>query len=332
MSKRPTIIDVARAAGVSKSTVSLVLQNSPAVKEETRELVRKAIEETRYVYNRSAANLRGAGTGLIGLVINDLRNPYYTELAVTVQMAFTSHGYATVIANSDENMAIQQQVVSSMIEHGVSGLMIAPCYGDDSGIFEDLRLAGIPTLQVLRRVNPRCDLFPFYSMDYETGSYIAAQHLVARGARKIAFIGGIADRVISQERKSGYLRLMSELGREAIEIHGSAGRAFGYATAIDIARNRPDLDAAITFNDQVALGMLAGFAEIGVAVGTDFRIVGFDDIQEASQSYPKLSSVRCDVNKLGTATAGILLDWIENDVHPEESVRYPVELITRASS
>jgi LacI family transcriptional regulator len=330
--KRPTIIDVAKVAGVSKSTVSLVLQDSPAVKEETRKLVRKAIEETRYVYNRAAANLRGAGTGLIGLVINDLRNPYYTELATTVQMAFTSHGYATVIANSDENPMIQRQVVLSMIEHGVSGLMIAPCYGDDRNIFEDIRLAGIPTLQVLRQGDPRTDLFPFYSMDYETGSYLAAKHLVRQGARNIAFVGGVQDRGITLERKSGYLRLMDELGREAILLHGSAGRAFGYTTALDIARDRPGLDAAITFNDLVALGMLAGFAEAGVAVGKDFRLVGFDDIEEAAQSYPKLSSVRCDVNKLGTKTAKILLDWIESDVMPEKSVRFPVEMITRASS
>jgi LacI family transcriptional regulator len=161
---------------------------------------------------------------------------------------------------------------------------------------------------------------------------LAAEHLVGRGARNIAFVGGIEDRVITQERKSGYLRLMTELGSEATVMHGSAGRAFGYATALDIARNRRNLDAAITFNDLVALGMLAGFAEAGVAVGTSFRIVGFDDIEEAAQSYPKLSSVRCDVNKFGSETAKILLDWIESDIMPERSVRFPVQLIVRASS
>lgn len=332
MDKRPTIIDVAKAAGVSKSTVSLVLQGSPAVKAETRQLVQNAIEETRYVYNRAAANLRGAGTGLIGLIINDLRNPYYTELAATVQMAFSSHGYATVIANSDEDPVIQVQVVSSMIEHGVSGLMIAPCYGGDARIFEDIQLAGIPTLQVLRQADPRTGLFPFFSMDYETGGYLAAEHLVERKARNIAFVGGVESRTITQERKSGYLRKMAELGRETRVFHGAADRAFGYGAALEIARNHPLLDAAITFNDLVALGMLAGFAEAGVAVGKDFKIVGFDDIEEAAQSYPKLSSVRCDVNTFGSETAKILLNWIKDGVSPEESVRFPVELVTRASS
>ena len=125
MSKRPTIVDVAMVAGVSKSTVSLVLQDSPSVKAETRNKVHDAIKQTRYVYNRAAANLRGAGAGLIGLIINDLRNPYYTEFAATVQMEFSSQGYATVIANSNEDPVIQEQIVTSMIEHGVSGLMVA---------------------------------------------------------------------------------------------------------------------------------------------------------------------------------------------------------------
>ncbi len=332
MNKRPTIIDVAKEAGVSKSTVSLVLQKSPLVKKETRAQVLSAIEDTKYVYNRAAANLRGGGTGLIGLVINDLRNPYYTELAATTQMAFSKRGYATVIANSNEDPVSQAQVVGSMLEHGVAALMIAPCYGGDSRLFDDILRAGIPTLQVLRKVDPRTDLFPFFSMDYEAGSYLAAQHLVDRGAKNIAFVGGVKSREITQERKEGYLLKMAEMDRGTSIFHGAVDRAFGYAKALDIARNFPELDAAITFNDLIALGMLAGFAEAGIVVGKDFRLVGFDDIKEAAQSYPKLSSIRCNVNKFGTETAEILLNWLEDDVHPQSFRRFPVEMVARASS
>ncbi|MCB1347311.1 MAG: LacI family DNA-binding transcriptional regulator, partial [Maritimibacter sp.] len=103
MDKRPTIIDVARRAGVSKSTVSLVLQNSPQVRDETRAQVREAMAEIGYVYNRAAANLRSAGAGLIGLVINDLRNPFFTEFATSLQMSLSARGYAAVVANTDED-------------------------------------------------------------------------------------------------------------------------------------------------------------------------------------------------------------------------------------
>ncbi|MBO6932811.1 MAG: LacI family DNA-binding transcriptional regulator, partial [Roseibium sp.] len=98
MKKRPTILDVARQAGVSKSTVSLVLQNSSLVKPSTRTDVEKAMAELGYVYNRSAAGLRGAQSGLIGLIINDLRNPFFTEFAASAQMTFARAGYSTVVA------------------------------------------------------------------------------------------------------------------------------------------------------------------------------------------------------------------------------------------
>jgi len=332
MRNRPTIIDVARKAGVSKSTVSLVLQNSPAVKKETRAQVLAAIEATNYVYNRAAANLRGSGAGLIGLVINDLRNPYYTELAATTQMAFSARGYATVIANSNEDPEIQDQVVASMLEHGVDALMIAPCYSDTSETFDNIQRAGIPTLQVLRKNDPRTDIFPFYSMDYLDGSLLATEHLISQGAQNIAFVGGVETREITQERKTGYLNKMHATRRTIRAFHGGADRAFGYQTALDIARNHPDLDGAVTFNDLIALGMMAGFAETGIVVGREFLLVGFDDIQEASQSYPKLSSVRCNVTEFGAKTAEILLNWLENDIRPEGTVRFPVDLIQRASS
>ncbi len=169
-------------------------------------------------------------------------------------------------------------------------------------------------------------------MDYERGSFLAAEHLVDRGAKNIAFVGGVKRHDITRERKKGYLRKMRESGRSSVVFHGAVDRAFGYAKALDIARNYPDLDAAITFNDLIALGMLAGFAEAGVVIGRDFRLVGFDDIKEAAQSYPKLSSVRCDVNKFGSDTAEILLNWLKDDVHPESHVRFPVDLVARASS
>ena len=124
--KRPTIKDVAAHAKVSKSTVSLVLQNSDQVKTETREAVNASMLALGYVRNRAAATLRGSGTGLIGLVINDLRNPFFTEFAASVQMALADRGFATVIANCDEDPAIQTRTIRSMMEHDVAGFMISP--------------------------------------------------------------------------------------------------------------------------------------------------------------------------------------------------------------
>lgn len=328
--KRPTIIDVARHAGVSKSTVSLVLQNSPLVKKATRERVEQSMQALNYVYNRTAANLRGAEAELIGLVINDLRNPFFAEFAASAQMTFAEHGFATVIANTDEDVAIQAQVIASMVEHGVSALIISPAYGDDGAAFQRIERAGLPVLQVLRMVSPDTARFPFASLDYEAGSREAARHLVVSGARKIAFVGGLPDRAVTHERMTGYREALAD--REPITLLGRPTRAFGRDAALKLARDRQGIDAVLCFNDLVALGMLAGFAEAGVAVGRDIALVGFDDIEECALSFPKLSSVHCDIGAFGRNAAATMLNWLETGERPPERHLSPVKLMVRETS
>jgi LacI family transcriptional regulator len=332
MNRRPTIIDVARVAGVSKSTVSLVLQASPLVKEETRVQVKQAMLDIGYVYNRNAANMRSSNAGLIGLVINDLRNPFFTEFATSVQMALSERGYATVLANTDEDPAVQAQVVAAMIEHGVSALVISPAYGDEEATFGPLIRAGIPAMQVLRKVDSRTGTFPFAAPDYPAGSYLAAKHLLAQGARSIAFIGGVSGRAVARERMSGYLAALTEVGMEPVVIPGRASREFGRAAAGILAQDHRQVDAAICFNDLVALGVLSGFAERGRPVGASFRLVGFDDIEECAQAFPALSSVRCNIAGFGKTIAATILGWLEEGQAPLAETLTDVELVVRASS
>lgn len=330
--RRPTIIDVAKQAGISKSTVSLVLQNSPAVREETRVLVRQAMADIGYVYNRAAANMRMSNAGLIGLVINDLRNPFFTEFATSLQMALAERGYSTVIANTDENPVLQDQVVGSMIEHGVSALIICPAYGDTAPTFDAIARGGIPTMQMLRRVDERLDLFPLIAPDYLTGSRDATRHLIAAGARRIAFIGGLEGRAVTEERKAGYLQVLAEIGMEPIILTGKPSRDFGRAAAHQLFADKLGVDAAVCFNDLVALGMLSGCHEVGWRVGTDFFIMGFDDIEEVAQAYPSLSSVRCDIAGIGVQAARTVLEWLEKSNAPPPETRTAVSLSIRQSS
>lgn len=332
VNRRPTIIDVARAAGVSKSTVSLVLQNSTTVKDETRNLVRKTMADIGYVYNRAAANMRMSNAGLIGLVINDLRNPFFTEFATSLQMTLAEKGYSTVIANTDESSTLQEQVVSSMIEHGVSAFVICPAYGDTVATFDAIARAGIPAMQMLRKVDNRLDLFPFTAPDYISGSQEATRHLVEQGSSGIAFIGGLDGRAVTEERKAGYLAELNQIGMEPIVITGRSSREFGRDAAKRLTEFHPKVDAAVCFNDLVALGMLAGFYELGRTVGKDFQIVGFDDIQDVSQTFPALSSVRCDIAAIGASAANDIIQWLESGEHPARETRTPVTLSIRQSS
>lgn len=324
MARRPTIVEVAAQAGVSKATVSLVLRGSPLVRVETAMLVRRAMADLGYVYNRAAAGLRRSGGGLIGLVINDLRNPFFTEFATSLQMALAARGHATVIANAAEDAALQDRLIRSMIEHGVAGLVISPVYGEVTASFDQIRRAGLPALQVLRRADPRGDLFPFASFDYAEGGRLATRHLREAGARRIAFCGGVAARPITAERMSGYL---AEVETPRV-LTGPTTRAQGMAAAAQLQQ----ADAVLCFNDVVALGLMAGFARLGRMPGRDVRVVGFDDIEEAAQAWPPLSSVRCDIARFGAETAGTLLDWLGGGRQPPPERRAEVALVTRASS
>jgi LacI family transcriptional regulator len=330
--RRPTIIDVAQKAGVSKSTVSLVLQNSPAVREETRAQVRQAMADIGYVYNRAAANMRMSNAGLIGLVINDLRNPFFTEFATSLQMALSERGYAVVIANTDEDPRVQAQTVGTMVEHGVSAFIISPAYGDASATFDAILRASLPAMQVLRKVDPRTNLLPFSGPDYLAGSRMATRHLLDQGAKRVAFVGGLEGRAVTQERMSGYLEVLRAEGIAPLVLSGKSSRAFGREMAHVLTREKPDCDAALCFNDLVALGMLTGCNELGRNVGADFKIVGFDDIEDAAQAYPALTTVRCDVAGFGRRTAATILDWLENGKIPLPESRSPVELVIRQSS
>ncbi len=332
MARRPTIIDVARQAGVSKSTVSLVLQNSPAVKAETRAQVRAAMAQLGYVYNRAAANMRMSNAGLVGLVINDLRNPFFTEFATSLQMELAERGYASVIANTDEDPLTQDNVVRTIIEHGVSALIICPAYGQTQATFAALRRAGIPTLQMLRRSDATDDPVPLIAPDYLSGSRAATQHLVRTGARRIAFAGGLEGRAVTQERQAGYLQVLAEHGLAPLVLTGKATRAFGRAAAAELLARPDPVDAVLCFNDLVALGILSTCHELGCAVGQQFQVIGFDDIEEATQIFPTLSTVRCDIAGIGRLAAGTVIDWIENGVQPALETRTPVELILRQST
>src|SRR5262245_1823085 len=121
-----TINDVAHAAGVSKSTVSLVLQNSALIKQETAERVRNAAEKLGYVYNRQAADLRRKSSNIIGVVINDLGNPFFAELLVGMERKLADAGYICLMAHTEERLDIQERVLASMREHHAAGLILCP--------------------------------------------------------------------------------------------------------------------------------------------------------------------------------------------------------------
>ncbi|WAJ26141.1 LacI family DNA-binding transcriptional regulator [Antarcticirhabdus aurantiaca] len=331
---RVTVIDIAQAAGVSKSTVSLVLQGSPLVKGTTRAKVVEAMNELGYVYNRGAANLRqtGSKSGIVGVVVNDLTNGFFAELAVGVDIVVQSAGFVQFLSNTGESIDRQREVVASMREHGISGLLVSPARGTDPSDFAPLVEAGIPVVVVVRSL-PGGKLSSVVA-DNPSGVAGAVRHLVSLGHRRIAFLGGFQDTAVFHERLSGYRSAVTAAGfgfDEALVVPSAPSRAGGadaVARALAV-EERPT--AAVCFNDAVAFGACDGLRSHRLEPGRDFAVVGFDDVIEARTAVPALTTVSVDPQAMGRRAGQLLLKQIAAGGVSSEAVMTSVRLVVRES-
>jgi LacI family transcriptional regulator len=333
MSKeRTTVVDVAEAAGVSKSTVSLVLQGSPLVNESTRAKVQAAIRDLGYVYNRGAANLRQARSKIVGIVVNDLTNGFFAELAVGVDTVVQSAGFVQFLSNTGESPDRQREVIASMLEHGISGLIISPARGTTAADLKQVIATGIPVVVVVRSVTGAKTSSVF--SDNRHGAVEAVDHLVALGHRRIAFLGGFHDTGVFAERCAGYREALAKAGLDFdydLIISSAPSRAGGVA-AVERALMMPaPPTAALCMNDAVAFGVCDGLRARRVEPGSDFAVVGFDDVIEARTGVPALTTVSVDPQGMGRKAAQLLLKQINSGEIDAEAIVSPVRLVVRES-
>jgi len=328
---RATIVDVARRAGVSKSTVSLVLGGSSLVAESTRERVTSAMTELGYIYHRGAATLRGLKSGVLGMVINDLTNPFYVELAIGIEQACQGGAFVPFLANSAEDPIRQQEVIKSMREHGAAGLVLAPAIGTSLSDVKPL-LAGLPVVQVMRRL-PGLKA-SFVAPENREGARKATAHLVEHGHKRIAFIGGTSSLFVREERLIGYRLALEEAGiapDQSLVIETMNNYSGGGAAVPQLLNLHQPATAALCFNDVVAIGLIRALTQAGVAVGRDFAVIGFDDIEEAKHTIPALTSIAVNARSLGSRAAQLLMRQIAIGDFEPETVVCPTSLIIRAS-
>jgi LacI family transcriptional regulator len=328
-----TIIDVAREAGVSKSTVSLVLQDSPLIRHETATRVREAAERLGYVYNRRAAELRSKSSNIIGIVINDLANPFFTELLVGMERRLVEAGYVCLIAHTDERLDIQDKVLASMREHHAAGLILCPVFDTPESVHETVRGWRIPLLVVIRPLGK--GTYDFAGSDNKTGFRLATEHLISNGHQRIAFLGRVAAGPVYRQRRAGYERAMKShqlpIDSEWI-INIPPTRAGGREGIRQVLALPNHPTGAVCYNDVVAFGALNGLGEHGLIAGRDFSIVGFDGVAATEHSNPPLSTIDVEPGRLGEVAADILLRRIRDPEGPPVRHLAVPRLIVRQSS
>jgi LacI family transcriptional regulator len=307
-----TIVDVAHAAGVSRAAVSLVLRDKPGVGFEARQRVTQAMHDLGYVYNRGAANLRQARSSVVGMIINDLTNPFFAELAIGIERTLSIAGYIPFIANTAESIVSQAAHIRSMREHGAVGIILSPAFGTDADELSQLA-SDFPVVLAVRRIAGAP--LAYAVSENELGARRATQHLISLGHRRIAFVGGRSPAVVRDERLAGYRAGLAahNIAPDPTLVIESMPTRIGGLDAMNaaLAMGAPP-SAVLCFNDIVAIGAMIAVSRRGLTVGKDVGIVGFDDIAEATLVVPPLTTIAVNGQTLGEHAARLLLDQVRD--------------------
>jgi LacI family transcriptional regulator len=338
-----SIRDVAAHAGVAVGTVSNVLNRPDIVAASTRERVHAAIKALGFVRNESARQLRAGRSRMIGLIVLDVANPFFTDVARGVEDEVTKSGLAVILCNSDDQVSRENSYLDLLEEHRVQGILITPVDQDGAHLAE-IQARGTPVILVdsRGRAGGQCSV----AVDDVYGGDVAVSHLLEGGHERIAYLGGPLNLRQVADRRDGALRALARAGAseadlviiETPALNVAAGRAAGAAIADADPADRPT--AVFCANDLIALGLLQAMTQRAIKVPHDIAIVGYDDIDFAAAAAVPLSSVRQPRHQIGSAAAQLLLEEAtakERHEHrevlfrPELEVRRSSQALTRAS-
>ncbi len=300
------IRDVAKLAGVSTGTVSRVLNDHPSVTDELRTRVRSIIEQLGYMPDPSARSMRSKVSRLIGIIIPDLTNPFFSELVQSAEQAAAKHGYNIIVMTSFDRAAKEADRIGQLTSRKVDGIILVP-----SNDFHTLKVPkGLPIVIVDR-------LLAGYSgiaADHRSGVRLGVEHLVKLGHHRIGFISGPKSSVPANDRLQGYLDAMKSANngsQSAAQLIAEA--AFDYESGRSagnylLARARHERPTAVfASSDQQAIGCMRAAHDLGIPVPAALSIVGFDGIPLASMTTPRLTTVKQPIQQIAAAAVAVLL-------------------------
>ncbi len=324
-----TIKDVARLAGVSIATTSMALNNQARVKESTRNKVLEAAAALQYRPNGLARDLKVQRTELIGVLLHDLGGPFYSELLRGIQDVADSNGYTAIVVRSagGKGTAIDR----FLFESRVDGAIVLDPHIDDQTI-RKVASRNLPVVLLDREIQ-----VPYVyrvNANHEEGAYTATRHLISMGLKDIAYIGGPADSAHNILRFKGYQRALAEYHIPVptrLTFHGGFTEKGGYTAAYTMIAQKLIPEGIIAANDEMAIGVLGAFKNLGIRVPEDVALVGFDDIRLAQYVTPSLTTVSQPMYELGTVATHILFRALQGE-EEIEPITLPTEIVIRQSS
>lgn len=325
---RPTILDVASRAGVSKSLVSLALSGSPKVASKSRARIERAAQELGYRPNAAARSLAAKKSRTLGVLVLDLHNPVFAEILDGVQTEVRQHGFTTMLVSGGEDPALERSEIDTLQQFQIEGLILISHRLTETMLRE---IAGeIPTVTVTRddiaiaRMDMVCN-------DDVAGGHMAVDHLVSLGHQRIVCLSG-GDNPVSHSRAQGYLEAMAEhgLSGSAQIVAGGLTDTAGYRAAQEALALSPT--ALFVANDIAAMGAIAAVEEAGLDVPGDISVIGYDGIRLAGLRSVNLTTVAQPLAELGRLAATRLLERLVDPTRLSQHDQVSSKLVVRGTT
>lgn len=327
-----TIKDIAAEAGVSYATVSRALNNKYGVKNETRQRILSVARARGYTPNAVARGLVKKQTQTIGLIIPDISNPFFPQVAIGVEDGANAKGYSIFLCNTNYDLGKQQKYLQLLVEKRVDGILLAPGLGSPPNS-DSLAQVTTPMVHLCQRFLQTDK--SFVVIDDERGGFLATKHLFERGYQTIGYIGTLTKGSSGAERYQGYCQAFTKFGFEPDQRYVFAGdlkRKTGYNVIKRVIAGGDYPRALFVENDLMALGVIQGIKEMGLAVPRNIAVVGFDDISFAAFPEFGLTTVRQPKYEMGQMAVSVLLESIlHQETEPKKIILEP-ELVVRSSS
>lgn len=326
--KRPGIREVALAAGVSSASVSYVFSGRGRVSDETRRRVIEAATSLGYIRDDSAARLRTGESKLVGVILNNITNPFFSELVASLEAAVHKAGMLTLLATAQNDLRRQDSLLSSMLAQGVGRIILSPVHETDAAALRPAAVRSVPVVVCVRDV-PGSGA-AFVGVDDVLSGYLAARHLLHLGHSAFVFIGGYRRTTTWEGRSEGIFRALAEAGRpqDACNlIPGLMDPDFAEEKLMALAALGTLPSAVICFNDNQAAGAYRAARRLGLRVGRDISVVGFDNIPQGRILDPELTTVDIKPAQIGRIAAEMA---IRGEGAAERQVLQPA-LVSRGS-
>ena len=333
MAPKVTLSTIAEHLKVSTATVSLALRDSPLVAQATREEVKAAARELGYIYNRRAAALRTARSGIIGVLIHDIINPFFAEILKAIEEELGLSQQTFLLCNHHDDLTIQTGFIDTMLQFGADGAIVCPAIGTTAAEIADIERAGLPVVLIARWVDGAAA--PVYRGDDKHGVYLATRHQIELGHRQIAFIGGRRETSTGRDRLAGYLMALDEAGIAAddqLQMGSQTTRKAGYDCILHMHKRGPRPTAIVCFNDLVAIGVMSGLRELGIEPGREVSVAGYDDIGEAEIAAPALTTVWNGQQEVGRLAAQAMVATLAGEAPPAADELITPQLRVRKST